>query len=432
MLVFLPIIISLPEPEISPPVGRSIGLLTPISLPFPENINPGSVESRLSLQPDIPVIKKWDGNVLTIRPNLAFTPNTDITIRLSSGAITQDGRVYKKELAWQYKIRMPGVAFVGQATTSPEIWVTDPMEETGKKVTNTRGNVTDFVPFPDGAGFLYSVKNDLGGADIHRINRDGSQDQIEVNCGRETCGDLDISRDGKLFTFSRNRDPEDATTSSRSYIYTGLIASASGQPTPLLNEKSIPGILPSFSPDVLKAAFYDVNSKGIRVMNRGGSNDFLLGTNRIQGGSWSSDGSKIAFVDDVNEPENVYSRLYTVDLVSGTIDEPLIDILSQVELGEPDWSPDGTEIVVGVRAVNGPVARQLWLLDLKGKFGRQITDDFTLMNAAPKWRPDGKAIVFQQAQLGSSGTKPKIIVWDASDGTFTTVASDAAMPAWIP
>jgi Tol biopolymer transport system component len=203
-------------------------------------------------------------------------------------------------------------------------------------------------------------------------------------------------------------------------------------PNPLIPEKSIPGILPLFSPDGLKISFYDSTGKGLRVTNKGGGSDFLLGTTRIHRGTWSPDGKYLAFIDDENEPGITQSRLYTVNLESSSIDEPFKDVLVDVEMGEPDWSPDGLSIVIGIRKMNGPVARQLWLLDVENKTARQITDNLTVMNAAPKWRPDGKTIVIQQAELGSSGIKPKVVEWDAETGKFKTIAVDAALPAWVP
>jgi Tol biopolymer transport system component len=432
VLVFKPIWQSLPKPETDPVDGSTIGIITAIRLKFPVAMNHGSVESRLSIQPATGYHTKWDGNQMTILPNSAFPGGSDITVSLNKGAVNQEGITYRDNLVWQFHIHVPEIAYLGQATSAPDIWISGMDGKNARQITRTNGRITGFSALSDGSGFVYSVKNELGGVDIHWISADGSQERVVVDCGRETCGDPTISRDGQILAFSRNRDPLDGTTSTNSYIYTGFLAAGSEDPTPLIEEQGITGILPSFSPDGLKMTFYDAKSQGLRLRNPQGSNDFLLGTNRIQRGCWSPDGFKLAFIDNVNEPENVSSLLYIVDLTSSSISEPFKGILDQIELGEPDWSPDGQKIVVGVRRVNGPINRQLWLLDVDTLKAVPITNDFTLMNAAPKWSPDSSAIVFQQARPGTSGVKPKVILWQAADGTLTTVAEDAAMPVWMP
>ncbi len=62
-----------------------------------------------------------------------------------------------------------------------------------RKITQTNGQVTGFDHLSDRAGFLYTRKNSLGGADIHQVNMDGTEDQVRVNCGKE-----DLRRSGRL------------------------------------------------------------------------------------------------------------------------------------------------------------------------------------------------------------------------------------------
>jgi Tol biopolymer transport system component len=432
ILVIIPTIQTLSDPILDPPNGRAIGMNSTISIGFPESMNEKSVETRISITPNVEVTMHWNGNMLYITPIAAFQPDETIVIQLSSGSTSTKSNVYKSNFKWQFSIQTPVIAFLGQATSSPEIWVIDQKTGESTKITQTGGKITSFVAIPNRKGFLFSIKNNQGGNDIHKVNFDGSNDQIMLGCKKEICGDLAISRDGRLFAFSRNRNPEDQSASKFSYIYTSQFNGSSTIPTPLIPESAIAGILPAFSPDGLLFSFYDPISKGIRVINQSGGNDFLLGTSRIQSGSWSNDGTKIAFVDDVSGHNGSSSDLYIVDTKTNAIDEPFKEKLLDKELGEPDWSPDGRKIIVGVRDSSGPVARQLWLLNLEDGSSIQITNDLSRMNAAPKWRPDGKYVAFQQAQLGQSGLQPYIILWNVDENSFTSFVKDAAMPVWIP
>lgn len=430
--VFYPSITSLPDPKVEPGEGSTIGKKTIVELTFPAEMNKDSVEKRLSFEPDQVVDVTWNGWTAQLNPHSGFKSGNQLTIHLKGGASGNDGRKYSKDLAWTYKIRQAAIIYLGNATSSPEIWIFDPGTNKKEPLTDTGGHITDFAASPDGNKILYIQKNEAGGSDLFSYSREARGSDMLVNCGKELCGDPAISADGKLFAFSRNRNPDDGKTGNFSYIYTGEINKGEKSITPLITEKNIPGILPAFSPDGKKISFYDPISKGIRIENNAGNNDFLLGTNRIQRGCWSADGEHLMIIDDESGPEGLHSRLFVVDLVNSTISEPLKELVIDRELGEPDWSPDGRSIVAGIRQEGGPVARQLALFNLTANTVTLITKDLTIMSASPKWSPDGDSIVFQQARLGESNTKPEISLWDARSGSITTIAGDAALPEWLP
>lgn len=432
VLVLKPLWQSLQTPDIFPVDGSDIGMISAITLEFPVGMNQRSVESRLSIQPAIDHAIQWDGKKATILPKMAFSGGSDITIMLKKGAASRDGIAYRSDLLWKFHVRKPGIAYLGNATTTPDIWLSEMDGKNSRQITRTNGRITAFFALSDGTGFVYAMKNDRGGADIHWISADGSQDRVVVACGQEICRDPAVTRDGKILAFSRNRDPVNALASQNSYIYSGFLNAGSEAPAPLIAEQGITGILPSFSPDGSKLSFYDSQNGGLRIRNPDGENDYLLATNRVQRGCWSPDGSKLAFIDDTNELETVSSLLYVVDIITSSMLEPFRETLEQVELGEPDWSPDGKKIVAGVRRADGPVNRQLWLLDVDTLKAVPITHDFSLMDAAPKWSLDGSTIVFQRSNPASSAVKPKVMLWQAADGALITVAEDAAMPVWMP
>ncbi|NMB60080.1 MAG: hypothetical protein GYA12_12990 [Chloroflexi bacterium] len=327
-------------------------------------MNRESVENHLSITPAQRVDMIWDGPVLEIRPQKAFLSGSLFEITLKHGAISEDGREYTHDHKWLYSIRTPAIVYLGNVTTSPEVWKYDFTTKQNTALTNTGGLVTDLTASPEGDVVLFIQKNSSGGSDIFAIFNDVWNPTLLVSCGKDSCNDPAISSDGRLFAFSRNREPEGGTKSMLPYIYTGIIKNGEKGITPIITENTIPGILPSFSPDGKKISFYDTKSEGIRIVNKSGENDFLLGTNRMQRGSWSPDGDKFIFIDDEMGEKSIYSRLYTVDISTSSINEPLKSIISQKELGEPDWSPDGASIVVGTRAEGGPLTRQLVIYNL--------------------------------------------------------------------
>ncbi len=430
--VFIPELTSLKDPGIFPETGTISGSAGVISIRFPVPMNRETVESRLGIAPTRDFDIVWHESTLQIKPGRAFPSGSQLEVYLRSGSTSQDGREYKKDFRWSYTIRPPSILYLGNATTAPEVWKYDFSTGQNTALTRTGGLVTGLAVSQTGDVILYSQKNASGGSDIYAVFLREQSPKLLVLCGKETCVDPAISADGRLFAFSRNREPEEGNTSQLFYIYTGLIDKGEEGITPLITEKSIPGILPAFSPDGEKISFYDSKSQGIRIVNKSGSNDFLLGTNRTQHGCWSPDGERFMFVDDEMGQHSIFSRLYVVKITNSTISEPLKDVLTGLELGEPDWSPDGKRIVVGTRAEGGPLTRQLTIYDLKTNEMTQITGDPTVINASPDWSPDGGYIVFQQARLGISNAKPVIALWDAVKKDVTTIAEDAALPLWMP
>ena len=430
--IFYPILSSIKEPVVYPAIGTISGSVETIQISFPVPMDRESVETRLKITPATDVDLKWNDSVLEINPTKTFLAGSLVEIKLKQGASSMDGREYSHDFIWSYTIRQPDIIFLGNATTSPEVWSHELSSGQNTMLTNTGGHVTDLAASQSGNVILFVQKNSSGGSDIFAIRRPILKPEILVSCEKEICTDPAISSDGRLFAFSRNRDPEEGTTSQLSYIYTGEIDSGEAGITPLITEKTISGILPSFSPDGQKLSFYDIKSQGIRIVNKSGTNDFLLGTNRMQRGSWSPDGMRFIFVDDEMGEHAIFSRLYSVDITNSSISEPLKDVLTGKEMGEPDWSPDGNAIVVGVRAEGGPLTRQLVLYDLNTSKSTQITNDSSVINASPCWSPDGQYVVFQQARLGTSNTKPVISLWDAEKKDITMIAEDAALPVWLP
>jgi len=432
LIVFYPYFFSLKSPRIIP-ADQIISVRTrSFQIIFPVSMNRESVENHLSITPAQRVDMIWDGPVLEIRPQKAFLSGSLFEIILKHGATSEDGREYTQDHKWFYSIRTPAIVYLGNVTTSPEVWKYDFTTKQNTALTNTGGLVTDLTASPEGDVVLFIQKNSSGGSDIFAIFNDVWNPTLLVSCGKDSCNDPAISSDGRLFAFSRNREPEGGTKSMLPYIYTGIIKNGEKGITPLITENTIPGILPSFSPDGKKISFYDTKSEGIRIVNKSGENDFLLGTNRMQRGSWSPDGDKFIFIDDEMGEKSIYSRLYTVDISTSSINEPLKSVISQKELGEPDWSPDGASIVVGTRAEGGPLTRQLVIYNLDSLKSTQITTDSSVINASPRWSPDGQYIVFQQARLGISNTKPVIALWDSIKKDVTTIAEDAALPVWLP
>jgi Tol biopolymer transport system component len=419
-----------PLPVLENGKSSDISMTSDLIFTFPKEMNKKSVEDRIFSNPKISFNYHWDENHLHLIPKTAFPPGGKVAILLEAGAYSIENERYSEKQEWTLAVRLPRIVFLGQPMTSPDIWIYDFEDRSINQVTRSGGKITSFNAFPDGSSILFSQKNDLNGSDIFTIKPDGTGEKKLIDCGKNTCRDAAIDRNSSKIAFSMNQNPENGIQAKTFYVFIYEISTGVSQA--LYPVHNIQGDFPSWSPDGKKIAVYDKNSLGIRIRNTEGANDFLLGTLREQTGAWSPDSSKFLFVDDITEESLTFSYLYEVDLQNSSISKLFKDTSGSEEFGTPAWSPDGISIAMGVRHIDEEVTKQLWLFDLEKKTRSPITTDSALTNAAQQWRPDGKNLVFQQAQLGSSGTKPSIVLWDKDSNINEKIADDGVLPVWLP
>jgi hypothetical protein len=120
LFVFLPIITSLKDPSVDPLSNTLLGSTDSFEITFPDR---ESVESRLFFDPIQSYNLIWKDKKAVIQPKIAFSTGNQIVLHLKSGAMSLDGRKYTREFSWVYPIRQPGIVYLGNVTTSPEIWV---------------------------------------------------------------------------------------------------------------------------------------------------------------------------------------------------------------------------------------------------------------------------------------------------------------------
>jgi len=152
------------------------------------------------------------------------------------------------------------------------------------------------------------------------------------------------------------------------------------------------------------------------VMNADGSGQFRLMEplgSSWEWGTWSPDGSRIAFSSNANAVVCCGHDIYVMNkdasgLVQFTTD-PAMDI-------HPAWSPDGSQIAF-VSDRTG--SEEIFVMSAEGSGITQITDDPGTRASHPDWSPDGLKIVFDRMGTGPGITDHDIFVMNA-DGTEST------------
>lgn len=136
-------------------------------------------------------------------------------------------------------------------------------------------------------------------------------------------------------------------------------------------------------------------------------------------GRWSPDGTKIAFISDMDGEDEVY--LINQD---GSGKPEQLTHGYKAMLYAPEWAPDGKRIAFADKDA------KLYVLTLEDKKVAQVAQDPRGFLRDYVWSSDGQNLAFT---LGDTNDFRSVYVWSAADGQTHRVTSeffDAGDPAW--
>lgn len=169
-------------------------------------------------------------------------------------------------------------------------------------------------------------------------------------------------------------------------------------------------------------------SAQIFLMNGDGSNQTRL-TRDLDIDSrptWSSDGSKIAYMRFPQDP-NTRVQIYVMN-ADGSSSHSITADPSWITTGEPAWSPDGTKI-----AFDGADINNVGIFTVAPDGSNKTFIVGSGIATTPAWSPDGNKIAFMFYVSSVSREQIQVVNSDGSSRiALTPTTLNASDPAWSP
>ena len=321
--------------------------------------------------------------------------------------------------------RSPMVAYLGDPLNAPEIWITTLDGERNRQLTQTSGRVVDFFVSPDGELIIYCVKNDSGGSDLYRIDRNGENNTNLVTCGEGRCEQVAWSADGKTIAYSHIS----STNSGNNSIQ--FTDAKDGTPQEIAGG-TINGAFPVISPDGKWLAYYGSSDHSIHIRNLESGSEVQVASKVASTSVWSASSDILFFIDEVTGDLFPQTRLFQFHLGTSRVEPFLADQTAGYDAALPEWSSDGEWVAFGLKSIASQAGRQIYIVRSDGTDMLAITSEESAAHSAYHWSPDGQQLVFQRYVIGDSTAAPQIFLWDYASGRITLLVENGALPAWLP
>ncbi len=303
-------------------------------------------------------------------------------------------------------------------TNEPEIWQF--CEQENIPLTQTQGEVVDFAVSRSGSWIVYAVRNEKGGTDIWKMDREGKNKEKIYACGEVTCNNLAIDYLGlKIAFYSQGPDG------------TLILFSLLDNQTILVERGNISNV--DFSPNGQLLRYFKNKKGDLRVLDIKNMNLILtLESDSDLIGSWRHDSSSFLF-----GTQNYWGGIAGIEIFEANVGRTgsFTKLFNGQELSINYFQPtyfSNEKLAVLVRIGFNGNSKQIWVVDKDGEQIFELTNDHQYDHSALSWNSAEEKLAFQRYLLTSSDSLPEVWIWENTNNQFQLIAKNAAHAIWIP
>jgi WD40 repeat protein len=402
-----------------------------ITLTFSIPVSESEVETRFSLDPQADGRFEWpDAQTLRFVPS-GLQPDTLYRLTLRSGEVGTNKESLRREKSWSFRTRAPLIVYTTAPIGENELWVVRLDGGGAHRLVDTKNTVFNYDISPDGEFLILSMFNEQHRSDLWRVDRNGQNLEMVLDCGGGNCSNPAVSPDGRRVAYTREA-PGLTPNSSLSAPRIHILDLVSGQDRPLFSDSQIIGYGPTWSPDGKWITSYDGIQDTIRVVSTETGEQVLLSS--LTGGlpSWSPDSTRLVFITQEEGENGVITVVMVADFRTGEISY-LIGKGNRLDYqySALAWSPvNEDELIIGLRPNPAIPSTGLWLVDPRLLEGQMFAQEENYSYYAPRWDAWGKAVIFQQIRLGAA-YRTEIALWEPGLSAPRVIA-EGFSPRWLP
>ncbi|MBK9924345.1 MAG: Ig-like domain-containing protein [Anaerolineales bacterium] len=413
------------------PANSIVGPLETLTLTFSEPVDGDLAIQSFSIQPPVNGSFTFpDSKTLQFIPREAFQPNTPYTLTLASGVLAQNNRSLKKTMIWGFHVRSPLVVYLVAEQGKGRLWTVEPASGTIKPLTDASLSIFGFDTSHNGEFVIFSAFNEQKGSDLWRVEREGGNPVLLLQCGADRCSVPAISFYDRQVAYVRETaGPAADLEFGAPRIW--VLDLETKQDSPLYEDRQIIGYNPVWSPDGTRLSSFDGIKDEIRLLDIVTGNQLIIPSQTGSPVSWSRDSNTFLFTDIAESEAGSFTQIREAKLVTSEI---------TTFSGESDkqdyhynslaWSPTADMLVIGLQFEENDPSQALWLVDIATLGGQVIANQANYTYGTPQWDPWGKALVFQQFKL-KGVYKPEIGFWE--EGLLEPrILAEGLMPHWLP
>jgi Tol biopolymer transport system component len=310
------------------------------------------------------------------------------------------------------------------------LWSVDMNGGTPTPLTDESLLIFNYDAAKNGDFVVVSAFNEKNGLDLWRVEREGGNATLLLQCGADRCSVPAISPDGKFIAYVRETAAPTADLSFGSpRIW--ILNLETREDAPLYEDQQIIGYGPEWSPDGTRLASYDGIKDELRLLDFITNEQLIIPTQIGTPITWSPDGESIVYTDMAVNEFGIHTRIHQATITVNEI-STLVGDTDEWDYAYTSlaWSPVENKLVIGLRPYADDPSMALLLMDPVFLDGEAIASEPDRIYLNPSWDLWGRALLFQQFQLFGIH-KPEIVFWMPGFDQPQALA-EGIMPQWLP